>query len=225
MNFFKAIIIFASYTSSVYGDLITYSTGDFLSNEWSSVIDAGSTGTSTATTQSSGGNPDAFRRVSLTVDPSESVTNSQLWDIAVFTPMTQGSISSVSLGYDISRVFTSNAGATNVRKGISVQQDGIVYLHSLGSSTVASPVWEAVSATDILPFFPDIDWVSGNTITFGFYDSVSTSATGFTIDGGYDNFNVGVNFTASTAIPEPSTYLFFLTTIAGLFAVKQRVRR
>src|SRR3989442_752241 len=61
--------------------------------------------------------------ISFTVAPFQSVVSDQLWTVAVFTPKTQGAVTSVSLSYDITRVFTSTPGATQIRKGIAVQQD------------------------------------------------------------------------------------------------------
>jgi|GEM_PF-5194995 len=183
--------------------VITYSTGDFISSEWSSHIWNESTGTSTASTSTVGGNPDAYRRVSMTVDPFETVLNNQLWSVAEFTPATQGMITSVALSYDISRVFTSHAAATQVAKGISVQQDGVIHTSLLGVSTTSLPIWESVSVENLLPLFPSVDWTSGSKISFGFFNAVSTQEQGFTIDGGYDNYNVTVNFNPNaTQVPE-----------------------
>jgi len=147
-----------------------------------------------ATTEPSGGNPGAYRRVSLTVAPFQGVVNRQLWSVAVFNPGVQGAITSVSLSYELSRVFTSNPGATQNTKGIAVQQDGVVYVSNQGVSIVAPPTWEAFAVANIVPLFPAVNWTTGTQITFGFYNAVATSETGFTIDGGYDNYRVTVNY-------------------------------
>ncbi len=181
--------------------LVTFQTGDF-SSGWTSHISG--TGTAVATTEASGGNPDAFRRLSLTVNPFTSVLDAELWSSAQFTPSIQGTVTSVSFGYDVARVFTSNPGATQITKGIAVRQDGTVYYHFLGVSTASPPNWDSAFVADIVPLFPLIDWANGNTITFGFYDSVSAGSDGFTLDGGYDNFRVDVNY---GPVPEPSTYI------------------
>lgn len=191
--------------ASANASLVTFQTGDF-SSGWSSHVDPLSTGTANAWTEATGGNPGAYRRVSLTVSPFQSVSDAQLWSGAEFNPLAQGAVSSVSLAYDIARVFSSHAAATQVVKGIAVRQDGVIYTAFLGISVVTPPDWEAVSVADIVPLFPLVDWANGNTITFGFYDSVGTSADGFTIDGGYDNFRVDVNYTPAI-VPEPSTYI------------------
>src|SRR5262249_41277749 len=76
---------------------VTFATGDFPNGEWSSVVTG--TGSSVATTEATGGNPGAYRRVSLTVAPNQSVANRQLWSVAVFNPSVQGAVTSVSLSY------------------------------------------------------------------------------------------------------------------------------
>jgi hypothetical protein len=199
-----------------------FSTGDFLPSEWSSQLLPGSTGTGTSFTEAAGGNPGAYRRVSLTVDPFEWVLDAQLWSVARFTPATQGMVGSVSLSYDVSRVFTSDPGATQIAKGIAVRQNGVLHSALLGVSVATPPTWESVAVADLLPLFPAVDWVNGSTITFGFYNSVATSSSGFTIDGGYDNYRVAVSFTPQ--IPEPSSFAFLSIGVAALLAVRCRRR-
>ena len=191
------------HSNPAQAETVTFSTGEFVDSEWSTNISG--TGSSEASTQPTGGNHGAFRRVSLTVDLSQNVVNRQLWNVAVFTPATQGPVSSVSVSYDLARVFTSNPGATQVSKGIAVQQDGVLYGLTTGVSTAAPPTWESFSVTDIVPLFPAVNWTNGNQITFGFQNAVSTSQVGFTIDGGYDNFSVTVNFDPPiSGVPSPT---------------------
>lgn len=151
-------------------ETLTYSTGDFVSTQWSAVITG--TGTSVASTEPLGGNPDAYRGVSLTVEPFQNVVNRQFWSVAVYTPARQGPVTSVSLSYDLSRVFTSNPGATQITKGIAVQQGGVVYSLIQGVSAVAPPNWESFTVAGLVPLFPAVNWANGTEITFGFLDSV-----------------------------------------------------
>ena len=218
-----AILLLARSASA---NTITFATGDFTPAEWSSNIWPGSTGTSTAFTEATGGNPGAYRRVSLTVDVFQSVLNSQLWSVAQFTPAAQGSVSSASLSYDITRVFTDDPGATQVVAGVSLEQDGVIYFQFIGISTASPPTWDPIAVANLVPLFPAINWVNGNAITFGFYDSVSSSTEGFTIDGGYDNYAVTVNYTPLTStVPEPASLLLVASGLVGLARMKHRRSR
>lgn len=209
----------AALSAAARADVAIFATGDFLPGEWSTHIWSGSTGSGTASTEPAGGNPGAYRRLSLTVDPFETILDSQLWSVATFTPATQGAITSASLSYDITRVFTSDPGASQVAKGVSVRQGGTVYTQLLGVSVVSPPVWESVAVTDLVALFPAVDWSTGSAITFGFYNSVSTSSAGFTIDAGYDNYRVAVNY---APIPEPAVFASLGAGLVLLLALRGR---
>lgn len=189
---------------------VTFFDGEFDPTSYSSTITG--SGSSFAITEHSGGNPGAFRRISLTVEPFQSVKNVQLFLNAVYTPESQGPVQSVQVSYDICRVFTTHPGATQIAKGISVQQDSVIYSYNAGVTT--SMAWEPFTVSDITPFFPQVNWTDGNQITFGFFDSVGTSEQGFTLDGGYDNFTVEIS-----PVPLPGAVWLFgcgLLSLVGL---------
>lgn len=184
---------------------ITHSTGVFTAADWSSFVQG--TGSSTAWTEPTGGNPNEYRRVSLTVGPFQSEVNDQLWSVSAFTPSSQGAVSSVSVSYDVTRIFATRPDATQIRKGIAVRQNGITYRYDAGVSIVNHPTWEPVAITNIVPLFPDVDWsCAGSQIVFGFYDSVGTSIDGFTIDGGYDNYVVSIDYQPCATPARVSTW-------------------
>ena len=215
--FIYFILIICS--ANAYCSVITYSTGDFIDSEWTSVLDPSSTGTSIASTPLTGGNPGAFRLVELSVNPFQFVQNNQVWSASAYTPSTDGAVTNISVSFDITRIFTSNPGATQVAAGLVVVQNGVVHTNLLGSTTVSQPVWETISVSDITPLFPLIDFISGNTITFGFFDNVATSSTGFTISGGYDNFELKITSTSPpSSVPLPPT--IFLFGLGILFILK-----
>lgn len=64
-----------------------------------------------------------------------------------------------------------------------------------------------------------MDWVSGSEILFGFGGSVGKSETGFTICGGYDNFEVVVNF---DEVGEPGSLGVISFGILGLAYIRRR---
>ncbi len=216
------LFLFAGVSELALADSVTFSTGEFLANEWFSETFPGLAGTSSSSTQAIGGNPGAFRRVSLSVAPFQSAFDAQLWNVTQFTPKSQGMVTSVSMSYDISRVFSSDPGATQVAKGIAVLQDGILSTGFLGISTASPPTWDLASVTDLVSLFPQVNWVNGEQITFGFFNSVSTSVLGFTIDAGYDNFQITVNF-SPVAVPLPMS-LLLLASGFGVLAPRM-IRR
>lgn len=222
---FQLILLGSLCTASaLQGGAVTFTTGTFNPAHWTSHVLPGSTGTGFGSTENSGGNPDAYRRVSLTVDPFEFVGDAEMWNLAVFNPSVQGQVTGVSMSYDIARVFTSHIHATQVTRGLAVEQNGVIQTHFIGVSTATPPNWEHVSIADVLPLFPGINWVNGSTIRFGIFDMVGTSGTGFTIDAGYDNFQVVVNF---NAVPDGGTSAALLASttlgIAGLSRSRRRV--
>ena len=194
---------------------ITFFDGDFNPTDYSSIVTG--SGSSTAITEPSGGTPGAYRRVSLTVEPFQSVWNVQLFLNAVYTPKDQGPIQSVQVSYDIRRVFTTHPHATQIHKGISVEQDSVIYSYFGGNST--STTWEPFAVSDIIPFFPQVNWSDGNQIMFGFYDAVGTSEQGFTLDGGYDNFTVEIS-----PVPLPCAVWLFGCGLLSLMGLR-RYRR
>jgi len=216
--FLAVLMILFCGVGKTYALTMSFFDDDFIDSEWSSTVMGA--GSSIATTEPSGGNPDEYRRVSLTVDPYQYVVNYQLFNLAVFTPATQGAITSVSLSYDIRRVYTSNPGATQIAKGIAVKQDSTI--HDYYGGVTSTTTWESFSISNIVPLFPGIDWVNGNQITFGFYDSVGTLTTPFTLDGGYDNFGAEIEY---NPIPEPTTIVLMGFGLLGLLGVVIRQRR
>ena len=168
--------------------MVSFFDGDFDPVDWDTTVTG--LGSSIASTEADGGNPDSFRQLSMTVAPDENAVNHQLFLKAVYTPATQGPIESVRISYDVKRVSSTHAGATQISRGVSVQQNGVIYRY-FGGVTVSTD-WEPFEVEDIVPLIPQIDWVDGSQITFGFHNSVSTTVQGFTIVGGYDNFSVEI---------------------------------
>lgn len=213
-------MIFASLLPlCAFTDVLQFTTGDFTDSEWTTDITLDSSGTGTASTIASGGNPGAYRQIALTVAANQFVQVNQLWENTVFTPSTQGAINAVSLSYDVTRVSTTHQFATQVAKGISVRQDGVVYSVSGGVTVTALPAWDSVATPDLVALFPQINWANGNEIAFGFYDSVGTGATPFTLTGGYDNFSVTIDH---QAIPEPATGILMLSSLSALAFIRNR---
>ncbi|BBM87208.1 PEP-CTERM sorting domain-containing protein [Candidatus Uabimicrobium amorphum] len=204
MKAFVILCTLCSLFAYLNAETITFFDGDFVDGDYTSISQG--TGVVNASTDNSGGNPGSFRRISLTVDPFETARGIELLNSAVFNPQLQGEVQSVSVSFDVARVFNSVPGATQISRGIAVEQDGNVFL-LINSPPATNTSFQNFSVNDIVPLLGGVNWVDGPEITFGFFNQVSTSQTGFTIDGGYDNFEVNVTF---NPIPEPSTYIVLL---------------
>ncbi len=194
---------------------ITFFEGDFLAPPALTFVSG--TGESTATTPVSGGNPGSYRDISLALDIGEGRLHVEFVDGFVYDPSAQGAATSVSLGYDVRRTFTSTTEATQVAQFIAVEQDGIVRTFLGGTTTSTGFVNFAVA--DIVPLFGDVNWIDGSAIRFGFGNSAFAGlGIPFTIAGGYDNFEVTVNF---VEVPSPGALVPVIAALA-LLAIRRR---
>lgn len=203
--------------TGAHADTVQFATGEFLESEWMTVLFPGLAGSATATTVPTGGNPGAYRQVNLTVAPNQSVLAAQFYSAARFSPSRQGAVTSAALSYDATRISSSSPAAVQVVEGLAVLQDGQMFIALAGVTTNTPPAWDDVDIANLLPLFPGVNWVDGSDITFGFYDSVSATQTGFSISGGYDNFAVTVNFTPAP-VPLPAAAWLLAAGAGGLGA-------
>ncbi|MGB0630647.1 MAG: hypothetical protein ACPGRZ_08130 [Alphaproteobacteria bacterium] len=175
-------------------------------------------GSSTATTPLSGGNPGSYRDISLALNVGEGRAHFELVDGISFDPSAQGAISSVAVQYDVRRTFTSTFDALQVARYVVAEQGGVWHTHFGGVTTSASFTTFAVA--DLVPLLPGVDWISGGEIRFGFGNSAFAGlGTPFTIAGGYDNYQVTVNF---TEIPIAATGTLFLFGVSALHISRRR---
>lgn len=78
-----------------------------------------------ASTLTSGGNPDSFREIALSVGVSETALVAQIFDAVSITPSVDGPITSASWSIDARSTSSADSGAVQIAVGISVQQDGV----------------------------------------------------------------------------------------------------
>ncbi|MGE0386390.1 MAG: hypothetical protein AB7Q97_16805 [Gammaproteobacteria bacterium] len=213
------LAVLALSAAPVHAATQNFSTGEFIDAQWSSQTTADSTGSGTAITEVDGGNPGAYRRLSLVLGPDQTAVQVSLWSVASFDPSVRGRIDSVSLSYDLSRVSSSLPSATQIARGIAVMQDGVIHRSHQGVTAIAIPDWEHFEVTDLVPLFPAVDWIAGSAITFGLFNSAGALETGFTIDGGYDNFAVSVEF---TPVPLPAAAWMFAAAAAPAMRMRRR---
>lgn len=197
------ILIFTSIASLGHSETLVFFDGEFDSSNYTEYTQG--EGTSSAWTETVGGYPDEYRRISLTVSPKQDVLNAQIFGLAQFTPGIEGSINSAMVSYEVRRVYNSIPSATLIVRGVAVEQDGVVYKFNGGATS--STTWEYFEIENIVPLFPSVNWIDGNTITFGFYDYVYSASSSFTIDGGYDNFRVEIDYNPPTVVELTSLLL------------------
>ncbi|MGB0575939.1 MAG: hypothetical protein ACPGPC_07250 [Alphaproteobacteria bacterium] len=126
---------------------ITFTESSFLTPPADTVVLG--TESSTATTVS------GERRISLQVDPFESVNHYELVDGFSFDPSAQGAVTSASFSIDFRRAFTSEPTATQVTVWIVAQQDGVT--HAQFGAVTGSTTFVKFSNADITLLFPWID--------------------------------------------------------------------
>ena len=152
----------------------------------------------------SGGNPSAYRRMTVQVAPNSGVSNvSHLWVVSHYDPTTQGAIRSLDYAEDCIQLDASEFGY--VESGAFIEQRGRRYFSndSLGSCGRAGWTRSAMRALGDRDFYlfdgtpcgvgescPDFS-ATGAPLRFG-YVRRSYGASGETVVSGIDNWRVTV---------------------------------
>lgn len=206
--------------TAVEATTVASATGDFIANEWFTLDLAGLAGQGSSSTETSGGNHGAYRRIELTVDPLESAFQASLWANTAFTPAVSGAITSAVMSFDFTRVASSLASANQVVGGIALRQAGNLQVAAAGVTAAGAPAWTSTGPVDLVRLFPTIDWHAGGEIVFGIYNIVTALSESFTIAGGYDNFSLTIEY-APRAVPLPGS----LSLLLGAFGAAALRRR
>jgi hypothetical protein len=218
--------------SDSLGGGMTYADSEFLESAWTATKVYDSTPGEMASFWSAqspqGGNPGAFRRISITFNypgyPAlVNVAVANISDAALYAPSTQGAISSID--YSIDDAFLSEIGGstTIAYECILLQNDTYysaarVYDYFL-SWTKHSFV--GLTASDFSRLagpgasYPDFT-TTGAPMQFGYacWSGGGTGApTTIIIDGGVDNWSVTVN-----SVPEPSALVLIGIAALGVLA-------
>jgi hypothetical protein len=194
---------------------VVFSDGTFLDGEWTTtVLPSGLGGSGSAGQAATGGNPGAFREISITLVMPTSTTGARVDVVsikpsAVYDPGTQAAIASIDYSED---AILLSGGGNGHALTLALEQAGVIYA---GIPRLVSPdsAWTAKSlpglvAADFVAISggvgtPDFS-ASGAPIAFGFWRAFSSppGSNGGTRVGGIDNWMVAVQ-----PVPEPGSAL------------------
>jgi hypothetical protein len=210
--------------------IITFSDNTFTPSDWSLTTQTkGAGGNASAVQQSSGGNPGAYRQVTLNVIGSSDseVYAFNLKNSATVTPATTGAI--------ISLTYSEDRKTTGQEFGPAIEQGSNLYYAYGGSGGTVG--WQSTAMTftagattnNLLTAFdtdvsssvhPDFS-ANGAPMTFGFAAIDNSTASSFTAVSGYDNWAIGVT-TNNDSVPEPQN---IGTLVFACWALLRRPRR
>ncbi|MCA9304274.1 MAG: hypothetical protein KC996_09145 [Phycisphaerales bacterium] len=218
------------------GAAVSFFDGVFNNSDWNEIVftNADGIGSTTSVGQNiSGGNPNEFRFINMTLvssAPGGAVFSLNLNANAFYNPSSQGYISAIDYSED-SINFLPNSG-DGQGTGLLIMQGGKIYIQrnpvlvmpapnfsnwapNAAPNLQASDLWE-LSSTGTLNSSSNPDFtITGGLMQFGFYRGASSGnfvGTGFR-EAGIDNWNVRI-------LPTPATTM--LLGSAGLLAMKRR---
>lgn len=189
------------------GPPVSFTDGEFAPSDWRTFayITVGSpTYTHVETRRESGGNPGAFREMSVQFTPDRSLARVlSMSNSAVYDPQTQGAV--LAIDYTEDCLATGPADSVGVEAGLVLEQAGRRYVLRASRTLCLPGGWVAVSqpslrAQDLEQFAgpscgsgetcPDFS-TAGTSIRFG-HDRVVFGMPGASISHGIDNWHVNV---------------------------------
>jgi hypothetical protein len=193
--------------------VMAFSDDTFTPSNWSLTTQTkGPGGDARVVQQSSGGDPGAYRQV--TVD----VVGSSDSEVYAFNLMSSATVTPASSGAIISLTYSEARDTTGQEFGPAIEQNGNLYYAYAGSGGTSG--WQSTTMTfapgaannDLLTSFhtdaddsahPDFS-ATGAPMTFGFAAIDNSNATSFTAVSGYDDWAISVT-TNSNSVPEPGS--------------------
>jgi hypothetical protein len=202
--------------------IITFSDNTFNPSDWSLTTQTkGAGGDASAVQKSSGGNPAAYRQVTVDVIGR---SDSQVY---AFNLKNGATVAPASTGAIISLTYSEDRNTTGQEFGPAILQGSNLYYAYAGSGGTSG--WQSTTMTftpgattnNLLTSFgtdisssahPDFSAI-GAPITFGFVAIDNSNASSFTAISGYDNWAIGV--TTNSSVPEPAGIgILVLTSLA-----------
>lgn len=182
---------------------VTFADGDFQPESWEIVIYFvdGNGGTVTATRETTGGNPGAFRKITTIVNdapPYSTVMSFHHYLPAAYDPSMQGAILSIDYSED---AMMFQGGGDGQGAAAALRQDGLVYTgprFGAVESTWTHHGWVGLRAVDFNRWpnapaaHPDFS-TNGSPIEVGFMRGNSTYSGGYTIAAGIDNWSFTIH--------------------------------
>jgi hypothetical protein len=230
------IFIFLFFTSSIsHAVEINFSDNTFNDSDWT-IADhtVGAGGTSNASQLLSGGNPNAYRRITTVLNsgPSERrIFSFNFNSTAIYDPSVSGAIDSIDYSED-AKIFS---GAQTI--ALALRQGGNIFNYSLVNTFVGTS-WTSMNATGLIAtnfiqavpggFDPTLNpdfSATGSIIEFGFMRGRGTPngpGPGATAIGGIDNWNVTVNSAQQATVPEPGSLSLLIAGMLSTLCIKYK---
>ena len=249
-SFVRTGIVTAAITLGFIGSAhadVSFFDGTFNPADWSiqSINQGGNGGTTSATQEQTGGNPDQFRQITQSVNPIPAGGgDSNTWNFhlnanATYDPA-DGAIESIDYSED---AILINGFGDGHALGPAILQNGQIYIAS--GQVSPDSIWTHKDFSNLTEnsFFvfgdnsqhPDFSEL-GDPIEFGFFRANSTLGGGYTIVGGIDNWSYdiktaegggnggtddgGGNNGGTPVIPVPPAAWMALWTLGGAGAVR-----
>jgi hypothetical protein len=210
--------------------IITFSDNTFNPSDWSLTTQTkGAGGNATAVQESSGGNPGAYRQVTVNVIGSSDS------EVYAFNLKNGATVTPASTGAIISLTYSEDRNTTGQEYGPAIEQGSNLYYAYAGSGGTSG--WQSNTMTftpgaatnNLLTAFgtdmsssvhPDFS-ANALPMTFGFAAIDNSTASSFTAVSGYDNWAISV--TTNNAVPEPAGIAMLLVVTS--FSLLRRPRR
>lgn len=230
------VIGLAANAGVVFND---FSDGEFLDTDWINVTQTINGGSVTLSRLTTGGNPDAHKRVQISTGSAPAGQRSIVFSVHLMSgfthdPGVDGEVLHLEYTEDFRRVTGNSIGQTY---GVAVRQGGHIFV-TPGVMTGSQSSWTTralttftaddfarIDLTDLIDGLdeaskPDFS-ASGGAIEFGFFRANQTNISGFAITTtqGIDNWNLRI----AALIPAPGSAALALCA-GGLMAARQRRR-